>query len=82
MRLLDAEITYCTNCTYEATVAGLVLGLAQAFGPRVRSITLRGDRGGVLEVVANGQLVHSKRATRQMPVAEDVVTKVRVILGE
>jgi len=55
----------------------MVDGLLEEFEHDITNITLIPSRGGVFEVVIDGDLVYSKKATGEHADYEDVAPKVR-----
>ena len=55
----------------------MVDGLLEEFEHDITNITLIPSRGGVFEVVVDGDLVYSKKATGEHADYEDVAPKIR-----
>ncbi len=79
--LVSVSITYCAECGYEEPTVRLVRHLMEEFHMYLRRIEIVPATNGELEVVLNGELVHSTRQTGRFPKAEDIAEAVRERLG-
>jgi selenoprotein W-related protein len=78
---VSVSITYCAECGYEEPTLRLVRRLMDEFHMFLTRIEIIPATGGELEVVLNGDLVHSTRTSGLFPKADDIVEAVRVRLG-
>jgi len=46
---------------------------------RLQGVTLIPSSGGVFEVVVDGRIIHSKKATGQFPKPDDILREVRTM---
>ena len=59
----------------------MVAGLLEEFEHRIDELVIIPGRGGVFEVVADGRLLYSKKATGRHAEYEEVATPLREMLG-
>lgn len=76
-RPVDVSITYCAECGYEEPTIRLVRRLMDDFHMYLRRIEIIPASGGELEVVIDGELVHSTRISGLFPKADAIVEAVR-----
>ena len=55
--------------------------LLKNFEPQIASLELIPSSGGVFEVLVNGSLVYSKKATGRHAATSEVVNSVRALVG-
>lgn len=70
-------ITYCAECGYEEPTLRLVRRLMDEFHMYMSKIEIIPASGGELEVVVNGDLIHSTRQSGLFPKADTIVDEVR-----
>jgi selenoprotein W-related protein len=78
---VKVAITYCAECGYEEPTLRLVRRLMDEFQMFLSEIKLIPAAGGELEVVLNGDLVHSTRTSGLFPKADEIVEEVRRRIG-
>ncbi|MCC6628723.1 MAG: Rdx family protein [Chloroflexi bacterium] len=74
---VSISITYCAECGYEEPTLRLVRRLMDEFHMYLRRIEIVPAVHGELEVVVDGDLIHSTRASGLFPKADDIVAVVR-----
>lgn len=70
---MDISIEFCTAWNYEPQAARLAEALKGRYGIKTRLIK---SAGGVFEVVKDGELIFSKKATGRFPENQEVFTKI------
>jgi len=78
---VSISITYCAECGYEEPTIRLVRRLMDEFHMYLRRIEIVPAAGGELEVVVDGELIHSTRSSGLFPKADAIVEAVRQRLG-
>jgi selT/selW/selH-like putative selenoprotein len=71
---VKVEIEYCGQCGYEPRARAareLILNVLPS-----AEVTLRRSGGGAFEIVANGRLAFSKKATGRFPTDAEIVDSV------
>lgn len=79
--LVSVSITYCAECGYEEPTLRLARHLMEQFHLYLRRIEIVPAANGELEVVLDGELVHSTRQSGRFPNAEEIAAAVRERLG-
>ena len=79
---VSVAITYCAECGYEEPTLKLVRRLMDEFHMYLREIKIVPASSGELEVVLDGDLVHSTRTSGLFPKADVIVGEVRQRIGE
>jgi selT/selW/selH-like putative selenoprotein len=74
---VSVSITYCAECGYEEPTLRLVRRLMDEFHLYLRHIEIVPAAGGELEVVIDGELVHSTKTSGLFPKADAIVEAVR-----
>lgn len=59
----------------------MVSGLLEEFEHKIEDLTVIPSRGGVFEVLADGELIYSKKATGEHAEYDDVAVPLREILA-
>jgi selT/selW/selH-like putative selenoprotein len=70
-------ITYCAECGYEDPTLRLVRRLMDEFHMYLRRIEITPAVNGELEVVVDGELIHSTMASGLFPKPDEIVAAVR-----
>ena len=70
---MDISIEYCVLWNYEPQAAGLAAALKKKYGISARMIK---SGGGVFEVVKDGKLIFSKKATGRFPENKEIFKKI------
>jgi selenoprotein W-related protein len=76
-RAAAISITYCAECGYEEPTLRLVRRLMDEFHMFLSRIEIIPAAGGELEVVVNGDLIHSTRQSGQFPKPDMIVAEIR-----
>ncbi len=76
-RPVSVSITYCAECGYEEPTIRLVRRLMDEFHMYLRRIEIIPAANGELEVVVDGELLHSTKTSGLFPKADAVVESVR-----
>jgi selenoprotein W-related protein len=81
--MLDISIEYCAPCGYTPRVIELTTEVMQdrAIETYVRSWRLIPSKGGVFEVMVNGELVFSKKALGRHAEAGEIKTSIEAMLN-
>ena len=71
--LMTVTIEYCTQWNYQPRAAGLAAKLQQQLNA---TVTLIPSSGGVYEIVVDGHLVYSKKATGEFPDEQQLLKQI------
>ena len=73
---MNISIEYCVEWNYYPNASSLAAGIKNELGISPKLIK---SGGGVFEVVADGKLIFSKRATGRFPDNNEVIQKLKSI---
>ncbi|RJQ42500.1 MAG: SelT/SelW/SelH family protein [Nitrospiraceae bacterium] len=62
---MEISIEYCGTCNYRPIAAGLAIAIGAKFG--VKPVLVHSKKMGVFEVVADGELIFSKKESGRFP---------------
>jgi selenoprotein W-related protein len=71
------EIVYCTQCRWLLRANWMAQELLSTFDDEIAALTLRPGRGGVFEVLADGEPVWSRAAEGRFPEIGELKRRVR-----
>ena len=74
---MNISIEYCMEWNYFPQASSLGVAIKEEFGISLKYIK---SGGGVFEVVANGKLIFSKKATGRFPSNEEVIGKLKSVI--
>jgi selenoprotein W-related protein len=75
------EIHFCTQCRWLTRAAWMAQELLMTFDEEITELALRPGTGGVFEVIANGQLVWSRKAEGRFPEITELKQRVRDVIA-
>ena len=75
------EIHFCTQCRWLARAAWMAQELLMTFDAEIAELILRPGTGGVFEVIANGELVWSRKAEGRFPEITELKQRVRDVIA-
>jgi selenoprotein W-related protein len=71
------EIRYCTQCRWLLRAAWMAQELLTTFEQELASVALAPGTGGVFEVVANGEMIWSRKDSGRFPDIKELKQLVR-----
>ena len=74
-------ISYCTQCRWLLRSAWMAQELLTTFDGEIAELTLKPGTGGVFEVIANDQLVWSRKAEGRFPEITELKQRVRDVIS-
>ena len=75
------EIRYCTQCRWLLRAAWMAQELLTTFEREITELTLRPGTGGVFEVIANGELIWSRKEAGGFPEITELKQRVRDVIA-
>ena len=74
-------IRYCTGCRWLLRAAWMAQELLTTFEQEIDELSLRPGDGGIFEVIANDQLVWSRKEAGRFPEITELKQRVRDIIA-
>jgi selenoprotein W-related protein len=74
-------IKYCTQCRWLLRAAWMAQELLTTFEKEITELTLQPGTGGIFEIMANDQLVWSRKAEGRFPEITELKQRVRDVIA-
>ena len=75
------EIRYCTRCRWLMRAAWMAQELLTTFDGEIQELSLQPGDGGIFEVIANGDLVWSRKTAGRFPEITELKQLVRDVIA-
>ncbi len=75
------EIRYCTRCRWLMRAAWMAQELLTTFDGEIQELSLKPGDGGIFEVIANDELVWSRKAAGRFPGITELKQRVRDVIA-
>ena len=75
------EIRYCTRCRWLMRAAWMAQELLTTFDGEIQELSLQPGDGGIFEVIANGDLVWSRKTAGRFPEITELKQRVRDVIA-
>ncbi|WP_448555959.1 SelT/SelW/SelH family protein [Thalassotalea montiporae] len=75
------EITYCAKCRWLLRASWMAQEILSTFEEEVDEVGLKPSTGGIYEIVANGQLIWSRKTMGRFPEITELKQAVRDVIA-
>jgi len=75
------EIRYCTQCRWLLRATWMAQELLTTFDQEIEQLSLRPGSGGIFEVIANGEIIWSRKDAGRFPEITELKQLVRDVIA-